>query len=97
LVEFPKMLSPFDTFAAVAAIRTARVMRPWLASASMMGETAEAALLAVADSYLTVAAFAVGAVVVVLLVVALRNGRGRGGYEASPPRTGQQDYRKPHD
>jgi len=54
-------------------------------------------LLAVAHAYLTIAALVVGGVVVVLLVVALRMGRGRRGFEASPPRSGQQDYRKPHD
>ena len=54
-------------------------------------------MLAVAHSYLTIAALVVGAIVVVLLVVALRMGRGHRGFEASPPRTGQQDDRKPHD
>ena len=42
-------------------------------------------MLAVAHAYLTIAAFVVGAVVVVLLVVPLRMGRGRRGFEASPP------------
>jgi hypothetical protein len=54
-------------------------------------------LLAVPHSLLAVAGLAFVVVVVVLVVMSLRSGRAGRSFDASPPQSGQQDERKPHD
>ena len=56
-----------------------------------------ARVLAIPHSWLTLAGFAVAAVIVALVVVAMRGGREQSGHDVAPPPEGQQDYRKPHD
>jgi hypothetical protein len=54
-------------------------------------------LLAVRHSLLAVAGLAFVLFVVVLVIMSLRSGRGGRSFDASPPQSGRQDERKPHD
>ena len=54
-------------------------------------------MLAVPDSFLTVAGIAVVVIIFVLVVMSLRSGRRGQSFDVSPPQSGQPDDRKPHD
>jgi hypothetical protein len=54
-------------------------------------------MLAVSHPWLTLAGLAVTVVVVALVVVAMRGGRGQSGHDVAPPPGDPRDYRKPHE